>query len=143
MARRRFAGLLTILALVALIPASAAAQAGTPPTPWGDPDLQGVWDFRTITPMERPEDRAEQEFLTPEEAAALEQAALDRNADLAARPSIPLATLKQVLNETYEAPLSAGLRNEGQAFEKIRFGEAFTRGIEAFLSKKKPDFSDI
>ena len=22
--------------------------------PWGDPDLQGIWDFRTITPMERP-----------------------------------------------------------------------------------------
>ena len=22
----------------------------------GKPDLQGVWDFRTITPMERPED---------------------------------------------------------------------------------------
>ena len=64
-------------------------------------------------------------------------------ADLAARPGIPLATLKQVLNETYETPLSAGLRSEGQAFEKIRFGEAFTRGIEAFLKKKKPDFSDL
>ena len=63
--------------------------------------------------------------------------------DLAARPGIPLATLKQVLNETYETPLSAGLRSEGQAFEKIRFGEAFTRGIEAFLNKKKPDFSDL
>ena len=64
-------------------------------------------------------------------------------ADLSARPGIPLATLKQILNETYETPLSAGLRSEGQAFEKIRFGEAFTRGIAAFLNKKKPDFSDL
>ena len=64
-------------------------------------------------------------------------------ADMSTRPRIPLATLKQVLNETYETPLSAGLRTEGQAFEKIRFGEAFKRGIAAFLAKKKPDFSDL
>ena len=87
MGRGRIAGLLTILTLVALAPASALAQGDVPPTPWGDPDLQGVWDFRTITPMERPEDRAEQEFLTSEEAAALEQAALDRNAELSTRPA--------------------------------------------------------
>ena len=86
MARRKLAGTLTILAFLAA-PAVAAAQGGAPPTPWGHPDLQGVWDFRTITPMERPEDRAEQEFLTAEEAAALERAALERNEELAARPA--------------------------------------------------------
>ncbi len=63
--------------------------------------------------------------------------------DLAVRPQIPLATLKQVLNETYETPLAAGLRTEGQAFEKIRFGAAFKRGIAAFTAKKTPDFSDL
>ncbi|MYH29810.1 MAG: hypothetical protein F4137_13365 [Acidobacteria bacterium] len=87
MGRGRIVGLLTIVAIVALAPTPVAAQGGVPPTPWGHPDLQGVWDFRTITPMERPEDRAEQEFLTAEEAAELEQAALDRIADLAARPA--------------------------------------------------------
>ena len=86
MARRKLAGTLTILAFLAA-PAVAAAQGGAPPTPWGHPDLQGVWDFRTITPMERPEDRADQEFLTADEAASLERAALDRNAELAARPA--------------------------------------------------------
>ena len=50
MARRKLAGTLTILAFLAA-PAVAAAQGGAPPTPWGHPDLQGVWDFRTITPM--------------------------------------------------------------------------------------------
>ena len=37
--------------------------------------------------MQRPESRADQEFLSDEEAANLEQAALDRNTDLAARPA--------------------------------------------------------
>ena len=52
----------------------------------GRPDLQGVWDFRTITPMERPEDQAE-EFLSDEEAANLDQAAIEREVNLASRPA--------------------------------------------------------
>ena len=48
-------------------------------TSWGAPDLQGVWDFRSITPLERPEDLADQAFLRAEEAANLEQEAVDRN----------------------------------------------------------------
>lgn len=52
----------------------------------GKPDLQGVWDFRTITPMERPEDQAE-EFLSDEEVANLDQAAIEREASLATRPA--------------------------------------------------------
>ena len=48
-------------------------------TAWGTPDLQGVWDFRTITPLQRPEERADQEFLSEEETANLEQEVLDRN----------------------------------------------------------------
>jgi hypothetical protein len=41
-------------------------------TAWGDPDLNGVCDFRTLTPFERPEDLADQEFFTEEEAAQFE-----------------------------------------------------------------------
>ena len=48
-------------------------------TTWGAPDLQGVWDFRSITPMERPDGLADKEFLTEEEAANLEQETLERN----------------------------------------------------------------
>ena len=46
--------------------ASAAAQGRTP---WGDPDLQGMWTNTTTTPMERPEDLAGQATLTEEERA--------------------------------------------------------------------------
>lgn len=64
-----------------------AAAGGAPRTAWGQPDLQGVWDFRTITPMERPEALADQEFLSAEDVADLEQGIADRDARLAARPA--------------------------------------------------------
>ena len=53
-----------------------------PQTAWGAPDLQGVWDFRTITPLERPENLGDKAFLTQEEAAQREQGAVDRAARL-------------------------------------------------------------
>ena len=37
---------------------NAAKSRLAPRTAWGKPDLQGVWDFRTVTPLERPEDLA-------------------------------------------------------------------------------------
>ena len=51
--------------------ASGQTPGSDPPrTSWGAPDLQGVWDFRTITPLERPANLTGREFLTEEEAAA-------------------------------------------------------------------------
>ena len=72
--------LATAIAAVALLPMVAAAQTDGPRTlPWGDPDLRGVWDYRTLTPLERPEELGDQAFLTEEEAAALERETLERN----------------------------------------------------------------
>jgi hypothetical protein len=51
-----------------------AADWEPPRTPWGDPDLQGIWDSKSTTPLERPAQYADQEFLTDEEIAALEDA---------------------------------------------------------------------
>ena len=84
MSHRCFAVLFSVTVVIALSAMSAAAQTA-PRTPWGQPDLQGIWDFRTITPLERPEAQAEKEFLTAEEAANLEREAVDRNTDLANR----------------------------------------------------------
>ena len=57
-----------------LVPLAAGAQtAETPRTAWGAPDLQGVWDFRSLTPMERPAELADQEVFTAEEAASFSE----------------------------------------------------------------------
>ena len=87
MRHRNLAVLCAAAAVVALAPALAAGQAEVPRTSWGAPDIGGVWDFRSITPMERPDDLADQEFLTEEEAARLEQETVARNQELLDRPA--------------------------------------------------------
>ena len=67
-----------VVAVVSLSAIPVAAQTA-PRTAWGQPDLQGIWDFRTITPLQRPEELGDKEFLTEEEAANLEQEAVDRD----------------------------------------------------------------
>ena len=79
--------MLASAALLGGLAAPASAQSNAPRTAWGAPDLQGVWDFRTITPMERPERYGDNEFLTPEEAAALDQAAVEREVRLQDKPA--------------------------------------------------------
>ena len=54
------------------VQAAAPPQWTAPLTPWGDPDLQGIWDSKTITPMQRPETFAGREYLTDAEVAELE-----------------------------------------------------------------------
>jgi hypothetical protein len=52
------------------------AKAYTPPkTPWGDPDLEGVWPGNMGVPMQRPANLGERATLTDEEFAAKEVAA--------------------------------------------------------------------
>ncbi|MBI1786079.1 MAG: hypothetical protein HYR60_00735 [Acidobacteria bacterium] len=62
---------------------TAPKRAGNPlRTPRGQPDLQGIWDFATITPLERPKELAGKEVLTAEEAAEFESRTLQqRNPD--------------------------------------------------------------
>jgi hypothetical protein len=56
-----------------------ATLSGSPHrTPWGDPDLQGVWSNQTPTPLERPEALAGKHTLTEDEAAEFEKTSLDR-----------------------------------------------------------------
>ncbi len=54
---------------------TVATEAPSPVlrTPWGDPDLQGVWNHGTITPLERRPEHAGREWLTAQETAAADR----------------------------------------------------------------------
>src|SRR6185295_18531456 len=61
---------------------AAGAKNFTPPrTPWGEPDLQGTYSNRTITPFERAANVNGREFFTPEEVAAMEKRAQQQSGD--------------------------------------------------------------
>ena len=86
MTERRLAALYMVVALTWLAPAGSAAQSQDAAvedwtlsyTTWGDPDLQGVWSFATLTPLERPVTYAGRERLSAEEVVALNAEALTR-----------------------------------------------------------------
>ena len=75
-------------ALAFLLPLPAAGQQRTP---WGDPDLQGVWANDVVTPLERPAGLGERQELTDEELAAAATAnERRRNDDGGPRPGDPI-----------------------------------------------------
>jgi len=53
---------------------SATAPSASLKTPWGEPDLQGIWTDENDTPLQRPEKYANQEFFTPAQRAELDEA---------------------------------------------------------------------
>ncbi len=73
-------GLTPIIAIVFLGIIPAVAQTSRPANAWtaprttdGHPDLQGLWNNTTLTPLERPRNLAGKEFFTEEEARAYEK----------------------------------------------------------------------
>jgi hypothetical protein len=65
-------------AMIASSATKTSAQAPTTSpaalkTPWGEPDLQGIWTDETDTPLQRPPKYADQEFFTPEQRAELDR----------------------------------------------------------------------
>jgi hypothetical protein len=78
----RSSGVIALIVTLAAsrVPASGQSANGdpwtAPRTPWGDPDISGVWDFRTLTPLERPSELAGKEVLSEEDAAKYEEETL-------------------------------------------------------------------
>lgn len=64
----------------------AAGQSKVPRRADGRPDVEGVWDYRSIVPLERPKEFGDKAVLTEEEAAARERRAAERSGD---RPPVP------------------------------------------------------
>jgi hypothetical protein len=69
--------LVVALASVATL-AQTKKPSALPRTRDGHPDLQGIWDFRSATPLERPARFAGREFMTPDEVVEYEKLALAR-----------------------------------------------------------------
>jgi hypothetical protein len=67
------------LTLALALSATAQTRPATHRTPDGHPDLQGIWNIGTVTPMERPADLKDKQFFTPEEARAYEKSIVARN----------------------------------------------------------------
>lgn len=59
---------------------SFAQESELPRTQWGQPDLQGVWNFSSDVPMQRPEHFGTRQFLTEDEIAEIQAARAAQNA---------------------------------------------------------------
>src|SRR5688572_416584 len=84
--RRRVAAIVAVVVAVA-VPVAGQSSAARPKvsisstvsrTADGHPDLQGVWFFGTLTPLQRPDNLAGRTHLTDEEIAAIEERAGNR-----------------------------------------------------------------
>ena len=80
--------IMAVVVLLKLAPvprAEDAVRSGpAPKTPWGEPDLQGIWTNNYEIPLQRPARYANKEFFTDQERAELDQqrtAIIDRQAD--------------------------------------------------------------
>ena len=62
--------------------AAALKNWTVPRTPWGDPDLRGVWHLATYTPLQRPAHLADKPFYTEEEAIAAFKRAVEADAEV-------------------------------------------------------------
>ncbi|MEE3172390.1 MAG: hypothetical protein VX276_06250 [Pseudomonadota bacterium] len=73
MNNRIHAKLILALASILVAPLISAQDDGFPRTEYGQPDLQGTYTFRTLTPLNRPRELADFEVLTPEQAKEWEE----------------------------------------------------------------------
>jgi hypothetical protein len=76
----RTAVVVLLIGALSIVPVAAQKKWSPAHTPDGQPDLQGVWGFATITPLERPNDLAGKEFFKDaKEAAEYEKSFLSQN----------------------------------------------------------------
>ena len=81
MIKRQLIGSIFLAAATMAMTAEAAEEYQAPRTEWGQPDLQGVWNFSSDVPMQRPAQFGNRQFLTAEEIAAIKAAEAERDAN--------------------------------------------------------------
>ena len=87
----------TIASLVLWSNAWSAEDYQAPKTEWDQPDLQGVWNFSSDIPMQRPSQYGEREYMTEEEIAEIRarRTARDEDSDAA----IPNGGVNEAYND--------------------------------------------
>jgi hypothetical protein len=77
-------------------------------TPWGDPDIQGIWSNQSPTPLERPDALAGKQTFTEAEAAEFERTSLERLLKTFAR-EVPISgELNEIWLETAKGRVPPG-----------------------------------
>lgn len=70
----RFLAVTVAVCAATVASSQSADDAWSPPrTPWGDPDLQGIYNYGTSTPLQRPLELSDRAVLSDDEAAAFEE----------------------------------------------------------------------
>jgi hypothetical protein len=90
--------LILLLCFAALIGSAAGQTKNAALRPPSTPDIQGVWNFATITPLERPAELEGKEFFTEQEAVEYEKKALERM-NMDRRDGGALADLERAYND--------------------------------------------
>ena len=154
------AGAALLLLLMPSVVAGQTSEESTQArTAWGDPDLQGIWNNATRTPLERPEQFADTPVLTEEQAAERAREALQRR-DAPPRPGtvgtynafwsdgdrgtimtrtslivdppdgrIPALTPKAVRREAARADVRRGRGEADSAVDRNRWERCLARGL--------------
>jgi 2-oxoglutaroyl-CoA hydrolase len=78
------------------------------------------------------------EVVSPEELDAAADRVVDELLELS---PLALAMAKRVLNHAYDGPLHVGLELEGLAYGLMRQTHDFREGVEAFVEKRRPEFT--
>jgi hypothetical protein len=134
---RRVAAIVAVVVAVA-VPVAGQSSAARPKdstvprTADGHPDLQGVWFFGTLTPLQRPDNLAGRTHLTDEEIAAIEGGPV-----IERRPSTFSGRLALLLRQADLTHRGSG-RREGSCHDACRT-KATRRSQRGSPSSRKPE----
>jgi hypothetical protein len=71
-----------VLSFCVLASTDTSTQSNVRRTPWGDPDIEGIWTNATLTPLQRPPELGSKAFFTAEEAQQFQRTRIEQtNAD--------------------------------------------------------------
>lgn len=115
-------------------------------TPWGAPDLQGIWDSKTQTPLERPDEFADKEFLTEEEVAALEKKTVEAEGRDERAEAGTVADVEGAYNDAFSTFYAAKVVGTGRTSlivdspdGKIPYTPEARERAEARATSRQPD----